>query len=152
MLSGHCPAVTLVYCGQTVGRIKMKLGTQVGLRPGHIALDGDPSSSPSPKGAQLPIFGPCLLAKRLHMDQDATWDGVGLGPGHIVLDGDPAPPHKKGALPPIFGQCLLWPNGWMDQDATWYTTVAFALATLCHMGIQLPPPKRVTQPQFSTHI
>ena len=39
-----CPAcpvltVTLVYCGQTVGRIKMKLGTQVGLGPGHIVLD-----------------------------------------------------------------------------------------------------------------
>jgi len=32
-------SVTLVYCGQTVGRIKMKLGTQVG--PSHIVLDGD---------------------------------------------------------------------------------------------------------------
>jgi len=27
----------LVYCGQAVGRIKMKLGMQVGLGPGHIA-------------------------------------------------------------------------------------------------------------------
>ena len=31
-----CLSVTLVYCGQTVGRIKMKLGTHVGLGPGHI--------------------------------------------------------------------------------------------------------------------
>ena len=28
-------SLTLVYCGQTVGRIKMKLDTQVGLGPGH---------------------------------------------------------------------------------------------------------------------
>ena len=45
-----CPAlslsVTLVYCGQTVGRIKMKLGMQVGLGPGHIVLDGDPAPLP----------------------------------------------------------------------------------------------------------
>jgi len=30
-----CLSVTLVYCRQTVGRIKMKLGMQVGLVPGH---------------------------------------------------------------------------------------------------------------------
>ena len=30
-LSCHVLSVTLVYCGQTVGRIQMKLGTQVGL-------------------------------------------------------------------------------------------------------------------------
>jgi len=37
-----CLSVTLVYCGQTVGWIKMKLGMQVGLGPGHTVLDGDP--------------------------------------------------------------------------------------------------------------
>jgi len=34
-----CPvsvlSATLVHCGQTVGWIKMKLGMQVGLVPGH---------------------------------------------------------------------------------------------------------------------
>jgi len=40
-------SVTLVYCGQTVGWIKIKLVTQVG--PGHIVLDGDPGPPP-PKG------------------------------------------------------------------------------------------------------
>jgi len=35
-----CLSVTLVYCGQTVGWIKMKLGVQVDLDPGHIVLDG----------------------------------------------------------------------------------------------------------------
>jgi len=54
-------SVTRVYCGQTVGRIKMKLGMQVGLDPGHIVLDGDPALSPH-KGAKPPNFlGPCLL-------------------------------------------------------------------------------------------
>jgi len=63
MLSDRCLSVlsaTLVYCGQMVGRIKMKLGVQVGLGPGHIVLDGDPASPP-PKGTQSPIFGPYLL-------------------------------------------------------------------------------------------
>jgi len=36
-----CLSVTLVYCGQRVGWIKIKLGMQVGLGPGHIVLDGD---------------------------------------------------------------------------------------------------------------
>jgi len=63
-----------VHCVQTVGRIKMKLGMQVGRGPGNTALDGDPA--PPLKGAQQPptfeiygrrfacvrmIRGPCLL-------------------------------------------------------------------------------------------
>ena len=39
-------SVTLVYCGQTVGWIKMKLGTEVGLSPGHSVLDGEPAAPP----------------------------------------------------------------------------------------------------------
>ena len=38
-----CPVCDVVHCGQTVGRIKMKLGMQVGLGPGHIVLGGDPA-------------------------------------------------------------------------------------------------------------
>jgi len=58
MLSDHCLSVlsvTLMYCGQTVGWIKMKLGTEVGLGPGHIVLDGDPAPPP-PKGHSAPQF------------------------------------------------------------------------------------------------
>jgi len=47
-----CLCVTLVYCGQTVGWIKMSLGTEVGLGPGHIVLDGDPA--PLGKGHSSP--------------------------------------------------------------------------------------------------
>jgi len=37
---------------------------------GYIVLDGDPAP---PKGAQPPIFGPCLLWTNGWMEQDATW-------------------------------------------------------------------------------
>ena len=51
-------SVTMVYCGQTVGWIKTKLGTEVGLCPGHTVRWGP---SPPPKGRSPPIFGSCLL-------------------------------------------------------------------------------------------
>ena len=44
-----------VCCGQTAGWIKMPLGKEVGLDPGHTVLDGDPA--PPPKGHSSPIFG-----------------------------------------------------------------------------------------------
>jgi len=54
-------SVTLVYCGQTVGRIKMKLGREIDLGPGHIVLDGNPAPPPR-KGHSSPrLFGQCLL-------------------------------------------------------------------------------------------
>jgi len=43
-----------VYCGQTDGWIKMVLGMEVGLGPGHIVLDGDPA--PPPKKDTDPQF------------------------------------------------------------------------------------------------
>jgi len=66
VLSLPCLSVTLVYCSQTVGRIKMKLGMQVGLGPGHIVLGGDPAAPP-PKGHSPPNFRPISVpAKWLH--------------------------------------------------------------------------------------
>jgi len=48
-----------VYCGQTAEWIKIPLGTEVGLGPGDIVLDGYPALLE--KGAQQPpLFGPCL--------------------------------------------------------------------------------------------
>ena len=48
-------SVTFVYCGQMVGRIKMKLGMQVGLGPSHTVLDGDPAP-PTERGTAAPTF------------------------------------------------------------------------------------------------
>ena len=57
-----CLSVTLVYCGQMVGRIKMKLGMQVGLGLGHILLDWDPAELPLPQNrAKPPVFCAYLL-------------------------------------------------------------------------------------------
>ena len=58
--------VTLAYCGQTVRWIRMPLGTDVGLSPGHIVLGGDPAARPralfTERGTAPPHFGPCLLS------------------------------------------------------------------------------------------
>ena len=49
-------SVMLVYCDQTVGWIKMPLGTEVCLSPGDILLDGDPAPPPPRKGHSSPTF------------------------------------------------------------------------------------------------
>jgi len=66
MISDCCPvclSVTLVYCGQTVGWIEMKLGMHVGLGPGHIVLDGDPAPPPI-KGGRDPNYWPMSIAEK----------------------------------------------------------------------------------------
>ena len=78
----------------------MPLGTEVGLEPYDIVLDGFLAPSPKRGGAPLPNFrSMSIVAKRL--------DGmeVGLGSGHSVLSGDPTPLPKNRAEPnfrPIF--------------------------------------------------
>ena len=81
-----------MYCGQTVGRIKMKLGTQFVL--GHIGFDGH--QLPSKRGTALPEFSAYVRCGqtagwiKIPLDMD-----VSLGPGDFVLDGDPARPHPQ---------------------------------------------------------
>jgi len=76
----------------------MTLGTQVGLGPGHVLLDGDPAPR-LPKG-HSPQF-----STHIRCGQLAEWikmllgREVGLGPSDIVLDGDPAPLPKRGHTP-----------------------------------------------------
>jgi len=70
VLPDRCPvlsclsvlSVMLMYCGQTVGMIKMKLGMRVDLGPGHIVLDGDPAGPPQRGGRASPsVFGQYIL-------------------------------------------------------------------------------------------
>jgi len=99
MLSNRCLAclsVTLVYYGQTVGWIKMPLGTEVGLGPGHIVLDGHPALLME-RGIAAPTFvvyrrrqtcvhksrGPCLLWPNSWMNQDTFGTDIGIGPGDV---------------------------------------------------------------------
>ena len=70
----------------------MPLGTEVGLSPDHIVLDGDPAPS-------LPLFiqPMSIAAKRIKMPLGVE---VGLGHNHIVLDGDPASTTERGTAAP----------------------------------------------------
>ena len=123
-----CLSVTLVHCGQTVGRIKMKLGKQVGLRLDHIVLDGD-SAHPFSKGHSPPNFWRIFVASNGCMNQDVTWYGDRrLGPGDFVLDGDPAPLLQKGAQPPLQFSVHFY----CGQTAGWMKTL---LGTEVYFGL-----------------
>jgi len=82
----------LVYYGQTAGRIKMKLGMQVGL--GHIVLDSDLAPPPPTKKKwHSPRF-----SAHVYCGQTAGWItfgtevGLVLGPGDIGVRWGPAAP------------------------------------------------------------
>jgi len=92
-------SVTLVYCGQTVGWIKMNLDMHVSLGPCRIVLGGDSAPSPQRGLRPLPNFRHISIVTNGWMHEDATWYGGILSPGDFVLDGDPAPLPQKGADP-----------------------------------------------------
>jgi len=66
---------------------------------------------PPKKGAQppSPIFGRCLLSKRLYGSRCHLVRKWAQPRPHCVTWGPNSLP--KGAQPPIFGRCSLWPNG-----------------------------------------
>jgi len=80
------------------GWIKMSLGVEVGLCPGHIVLDGDPA--PPEKGHSPPQFsahvycGQTAMSTRIPLGME-----LGLSLGEIVLDGDPTPHPLVGHIP-----------------------------------------------------
>jgi len=140
MLSVHCQSVTLLHCGQTVGWIKMKLQMEVGLGPGHIALDGDPAPPP-PKGHSPQFSAHVCCGKMAGWIKMPLGTKVGLGPGHIVSDGDPAPPPKRGTALPNF-----WPTSIVAKRSPISATVEHLFSSvsqptryyffLCHMQEQ----------------
>jgi len=76
------------------GWIKMPLGTEVGLSPGDIMLDGDPAPPPKKTGhsSPLPFFGPCVLWLNGWNEQDATCCGCRPQPRpHCVRLGPSSP-------------------------------------------------------------
>jgi len=90
---------THVYCGQMAGWIKVLLGTEVGLDPGNVVVDGDPA--PPKSGTALPVFGPCLLWPKGWMDEDATWYGSRSRPRpRYVKRRLSSPPRKGHSIPP----------------------------------------------------
>jgi len=121
-----CRSVTLVYCGQTVGWIKMKLDMEEGV--GHIVLDGDPA--PPPQRGTAPNFRPSPLWPNGWLIKMPLGTEVGLGQGHIVLDGDPASASSKKAQPQFSAHvCCGQMAGLINMPLG--TEVGRAQATLC---------------------
>jgi len=147
-VSLSCLSVTFVHCSQTVGWIKTKLGTVVGLGPGHIVLDG--IHLPPPTGHSHPIFGPYLLRSNGCMDQDATWYGGRPRPRRLCVRWGPSPLPVRGRSPlPNFGPFLLCPSSWMHQDASWYGGRPQSRGLCVRWGSSLShSPKGGVVPQF----
>jgi len=59
------------------GWIKIPLGTEAGLGPGHIVLDGDPAV---PKRGTAPTFRPMFIVARAGWINISLGTKVGLGP------------------------------------------------------------------------
>jgi len=78
--------------------IKMTVDAEVGLDPGHIVLDPDPTTLPK-KWEQPPIFGPFLLWPNAWMHQDAIWYGGRPQPRRLCVRWGPSSPPKKGHSP-----------------------------------------------------
>jgi len=81
---GRAPQISAhVCCGQTAAWIKMALGIEVGLGPGHTVLDGDPA--PLLKRGHSPPF-----SVHVYCAKTAGWikmplgTMLGLGPGNIL--------------------------------------------------------------------
>ena len=122
-----CLSVTLVYCGQTVGWIKMKLGMRVGL--GHAAtLYKMGIQLPPRKGYSSPPFeiygrrlclhplihGPCLLWPNGWMDHDATWYGGRPQPSPHCVRWGPSSHSPKGCSLPNFRPISVVAK-WLDR-------------------------------------
>ena len=82
---GHTPQFSShVCCGQTAGWIKMLFGTEVGLGPGNIVLDGDPATPAKNVGAATPTFRPMYCGHTAGWINLPLGTDVGLASGRIV--------------------------------------------------------------------
>ena len=128
-----CLSVRLVYCGQTVGWINTKLGTEVGLGPGHTESDGDPP--PPPPKWHSPQFSAHICCGQM---LDRSNDSVGWGPS------SPAP--KRGHSPQFSAHVYC------GQTAGWIK-MALGMEVGLSPGHSVldrdpGPPKRDTAPNF----
>ena len=85
-----CPQfLAHVCCGQTAGWINMPLGTELGLSPSHVVLDGDPCPPKGGSAANRPNFlRISIVAKRSSISATAEhllWPPYGIGQAIIFL-------------------------------------------------------------------
>ena len=138
--------MTLVYCEQTAGWIKTPLGTDVGLGPCYIVLDGD--LAPPKRGTASEFLVHVCYGQLSAWIKMPLGTEVGLGPGDIVLDGDPAPP-KRGTAPHFLAHdCCGQTAGWIKMPLG--TKVDFSPGHIVLDGDQVPPPPKNggTAPHF----
>jgi len=102
------------------------------------------------KGAQAPIFGPCLLLPNGCMDQDATWYGGRPRPRpHCVRWRSSSPSPNKGHSPHFLANVYCAHTaGWIKMPCTWCEGRPRP-GPHClrpYMGIQFPFQKRAHPP------
>jgi len=106
--------MTLVYYGQTAGRISMKLSVDVGLSREHIVLDGDPAPLHQ-RGTGPQFLAHICCGQMAGFIKMLLGIDVGFGLGDFVLDGDPARPSPKRWWSPQFSA-----HAYCDQTAGLY--------------------------------
>jgi len=124
-----CLSVTLVYCGQTVGWIRMPLGTKVGLGSGHIVLDGDPAPLLR-TGHSSPHFSAHVYCGQTVAHLSNCWDLVNkcssvakMADRLTTIDMG----RKLGVVPPFWGEEL----GWLRGPAVEHWSLADVLSLSC---------------------
>jgi len=136
------------------GWIKTVLGMEVGLGPGHIVLDGDPT--PSQKRGRCPVLNLrpiSIVAKRLDASH-ATWYGGRPQPRRLCVRWGRSPLPKKGAEPPNFRPMFVAAKRLDGSRCHLVWRYALAQATLCKMGTQPPPQEGggAPIPNFLAHV
>jgi len=97
-----------VYCGKTAGWIKMPLGTEVGLGPGDIVLDGDPV--PPKRGTASQFSAQVYCGQRLD-----GWYGSRPWPRPHCVRWGPSPPSKWAQKSRLFSARVYCGHGRPSQ-------------------------------------
>jgi len=138
-----CLSVTLVYCGQTVGWIKMKPGMKVGLRHGHIVLEGDPAL---PKNGTTPNFWPMSIV--------AKWlDASGGRPRprrHCVRWGPSSP--KRGTVPNVWPMYNVAKRSPISATAQLLCCVQFSFFSINYQAKRLDEKKVSETSGYATMV
>jgi len=124
-------SVTLVYCGQTVGWIKMKLGMEVGL--GSLRQHCVRWGLSFPQKGQAQISGPRLLWPNGWMDQDATWYRARPRPRRHCVRWGPSSPKGHSPSSPQFSAhvCCGQMAGWIKMSLSTDVCLGPDHTTLC---------------------
>ena len=136
-----------VCCGQRTGWIKMQLplGMEVGIGPGHIVLDGDPTPPPL-KGHSPPHCQPVsVVAKLLEGSGCQLVGGRPRPKRHCVRWGPSSPPQKGGTSIQFSAHvCCCQTAGWIKMPLG--AKVGLGPGHIVLHGDPTPPPNKGHSP------